>query len=140
MTILQSYRQGVRVWGEPGMDALWSAATVKVSGAGIDDPKLAEDISRLVGDHDVTVRSFSDGDRRRSTTTSLRRQRILPPEAVRALKRGSALVLATGAKAAMAQLLPYFESSRKEEIAAAKSAAESELTRRASAREEGVLA
>jgi type IV secretory pathway TraG/TraD family ATPase VirD4 len=140
MTILQSYRQGVRVWGEPGMDALWSASTVKVIGAGIDDPKLAEDISRLVGDHDVTVRSFSDGDRRRSATTSLRRQRILPPEEVRALKRGSALVLATGAKAAMVRLLPYFNGDRKEEIAVARTAAESELTRRAGARQEGVPA
>ncbi len=140
MTILQSYRQGVRVWGEPGMDTLWSASTVKVIGAGIDDPKLVEDISRLVGDHDVTVRSFSDGDKRRSATASLRRQRILPPEEVRALKRGSALVLATGAKAAMVRLLPYFESDRKQEIAAAKTAAEGALTRRASGHKEGVPA
>ncbi len=140
MTILQSYRQGVRVWGEPGMDTLWSASTVKVIGAGIDDPRLAEDISRLVGDHDVTVRSFSDGDRSRSATASLRRQRILPPEEVRALRRGSALVLATGAKAAMVRLLPYFEGDRKDEIVTAKAAAEGELTRRLSAREQGARA
>ena len=34
ITILQSYQQGARVWGEHGMDALWSAATVKLIGAG----------------------------------------------------------------------------------------------------------
>jgi hypothetical protein len=28
VTILQSYRQGVRVWNETGMDTLWSAATI----------------------------------------------------------------------------------------------------------------
>src|SRR5690606_34557567 len=35
--ILQSYRQGVRAWGEVGMDSMWSAATKKVIGVGIDD-------------------------------------------------------------------------------------------------------
>ncbi|WP_425567929.1 TraM recognition domain-containing protein [Nonomuraea dietziae] len=34
VTILQSYQQGARVWGQAGMDALWGAATVKVLGAG----------------------------------------------------------------------------------------------------------
>uniref|UniRef100_UPI001EF649C2 type IV secretory system conjugative DNA transfer family protein n=1 Tax=Frankia sp. Cj3 TaxID=2880976 RepID=UPI001EF649C2 len=33
ITILQSYRQGVGVWGEQGMDALWSAATITFVGA-----------------------------------------------------------------------------------------------------------
>jgi len=34
-TILQSYKQGVRVWGRDGMDALWSAATVAIAGAAV---------------------------------------------------------------------------------------------------------
>ena len=38
LTILQSYAQGVGVWGETGMKALWSAATVKVVGAGMTTP------------------------------------------------------------------------------------------------------
>jgi len=38
ITILQSYRQGHKVWGDAGMDAMWSASTVKVIGSGIDDP------------------------------------------------------------------------------------------------------
>ena len=37
LTMLQSYQQGVGVWGNQGMDALWSAATVKLVGAGVDD-------------------------------------------------------------------------------------------------------
>jgi type IV secretory pathway TraG/TraD family ATPase VirD4 len=107
--VLQSYRQGSSVWGDAGMDTLWSAATVKVIGAGIDDAKMAEDISRLVGEHDVTVRSTSHG-RQSSHSLALRRQRILPPEAVRALPRGRALVLATGAKPAMVRLLPWYDA------------------------------
>ena len=38
LTILQSYSQAVGVWGETGTKALWGAATVKLIGAGIDDP------------------------------------------------------------------------------------------------------
>ncbi|GAA3299202.1 hypothetical protein GCM10020295_36780 [Streptomyces cinereospinus] len=45
VTILQSYRQGVRVWGEAGMDALWSAATVKLIGSGIDDADFADKLA-----------------------------------------------------------------------------------------------
>jgi type IV secretory pathway TraG/TraD family ATPase VirD4 len=55
ITILQSYRQGEVVWGRDGMDALWSAATIKLVGAGIDDARFAEDLSRLIGEHDVPV-------------------------------------------------------------------------------------
>ncbi len=78
LTILQSYPQGAAVWGETGMKALWSAATVKVIGPGIDDPRFAEDLSRLIGDHDVAVEGSSVADGRRSRSTSLRQQRILP--------------------------------------------------------------
>ena len=133
LTILQSYRQGVRVWGEPGMDTLWSAATCKVLGAGIDDARLAEDISRLVGEHDVSVSSYSSGSHRGSFSESvqLRRQRILPPDAIRALPRGSALVLATGVRAAMITLQPWYTSGNKTRISAALAAAEQTLTERA---------
>jgi hypothetical protein len=59
VTLLQSYRQEARVWGEAGMDALWSAATIKLLGAGLDDADFVEKISRLVGQHDVKTHSIS---------------------------------------------------------------------------------
>ncbi len=129
LTVLQSYRQGVRVWGEAGMDTLWSAATIKLLGAGLDDAKLVEDVSRLVGEHDVTVRSYSDGEKRRTTSTSLRRQRILPPDELRALPRGSALLLATGTRAALLQLQPHYRGPRSAEIAAAAAEATRQVQR-----------
>ena len=98
VTILQSYQQGVSVWGEPGMAALWGAATRKVISAGIDDPRLARDLATLVGQHDVPVRSASYGDGRASEQISLRRQYILQPADIRALPPGTALLLATGAR------------------------------------------
>lgn len=118
ITILQSYRQGVRVWGEHGMDTLWSAATCKLLGAGLDDPRLVEDVSRLVGEHDVAVRSVNRGSGRVGESVSLRRQRILPPERVRALPKGTALLLATGCRPALVTLVPWFAGPKARVVAA----------------------
>jgi type IV secretory pathway TraG/TraD family ATPase VirD4 len=131
ITILQSYKQGVRVWGEHGMDALWSAATVKLIGAGLDDARLAEDISRLVGDHDVAVRSVTSGDRSSSENISLRRQRILGAEDIRALPRGTALLLATGCKPALLDLAPWYSGEHADKVESAASSAQHHLTARA---------
>ncbi len=110
VTILQSYEQGVTVWGEAGMAALWGAATCKVIGAGVDSPRLARDLATLVGQHDVPVRSVSYGDGRASEQVSLRRQDILEPAAIRALTPGTALLLATGGRPALISLLPWYRS------------------------------
>jgi type IV secretory pathway TraG/TraD family ATPase VirD4 len=120
VTILQSYRQGTRVWSEHGMDALWSASTCKLIGAGLDDAQLVEDVSRLVGDHDVPVRSISRGDGRANESVSLRRQRVLPPEQLRALPKGSALLLATGCRTAMVSLVPWYEDKRTMQMVASR--------------------
>jgi type IV secretory pathway TraG/TraD family ATPase VirD4 len=131
LTILQSYRQGVRVWGENGMHALWSAATIKLIGAGLDDARIAEDLSRLVGEHDVTIRTLSYGDRRRNDSLTVRRQRILGPEDIRALPRGTALLLATGARAALIQLQPWYDGPDAATIQTATTEAEHLITQRA---------
>jgi type IV secretory pathway TraG/TraD family ATPase VirD4 len=132
LTILQSYRQGARVWGENGMDALWSAATIKLVGPGLDDARFAEDLSRLVGEHDITIRTVSHGDRRRSDSLSVRRQRILGPEDIRALPRGTALLLATGTRAALIRLMPWFDGPDAVTIRHAAADAERLITERAS--------
>src|SRR6266487_3193209 len=106
VTILQSYQQGVSVWGEPGMAALWGAATRKVIGAGIADPRLTRDLATLVGRHDVAVRSASYGDGRASEQVTLRRQDILQAADIRALSPDTALLLATGARPALIRLRP----------------------------------
>ena len=107
VTILQSYEQGVTVWGEQGMAALWGAATKKIIGAGVDSPRLARDLATLIGQHDVPVRSINYGEGRASESVSLRRQDILEPAAIRALPPGTALLLATGIKPALIHLTPW---------------------------------
>ncbi|NDU73847.1 TraM recognition domain-containing protein [Actinomadura sp. DSM 109109] len=108
VTILQSYEQGVTVWGEPGMAALWGAATRKLIGAGIDSPRLVRDLATLIGQHDVPVRSITYNDGRASEQISLRRQDILEAADIRALPTGTALLLATGTKPALVRLRPWY--------------------------------
>ena len=129
--VLQSRAQGVGVWGREGFAALWSAATVKVLGAGIDDAAFAEDVSRLIGDRDVTSRSTSRGAGRSSTSTTTRRQRILGAEDVRALPKGTALLMATGTRVAHIRLLPWHAGPDAQRVSAAVADAERELVIRA---------
>ncbi|MDX6256637.1 MAG: hypothetical protein QOJ11_2971 [Frankiales bacterium] len=134
ITILQSYSQGVGVWGQNGMKLLWSAATIKLIGAGIDDPDFGEDISRLIGDHEVRHVSHNIGGERATRTVTTRTQRILPLSAVRALPKGTALVMATGTKVAMVTLLPWFTSPRQASIQADVDVAVESITASAGAR------
>jgi type IV secretory pathway TraG/TraD family ATPase VirD4 len=131
VTILQSYEQGVTVWGEHGMAALWGAATKKIIGAGVDSPRLARDLATLIGQHDVPVRSLSYGDGRVSETVSLRRQDILEPAAIRALPPGTALLLATGIKPALIRTTPWYAGPRAAEITAAVAEAQQQIRERA---------
>jgi len=131
VTILQSYEQGVTVWGEHGMAALWGAATKKIIGAGVDSPRLARDLATLVGQHDVPVRTLSYGDGRASESVSLRRQDILEPAAIRALPPGTALLLATGIKPALIHLTPWYAGPRATQITQALRAAEEQIRERA---------
>ncbi|TDD84309.1 hypothetical protein E1298_20115 [Actinomadura rubrisoli] len=119
VTILQSYEQGVTVWGEPGMAALWGAATRKLIGAGIDSPRLVRDLATLIGQHDVPVRSLTYTDGRASEQISLRRQEILEAADIRALPTGTALLLATGTKPALIRLRPWYQSLHAAPIARA---------------------
>ena len=133
IAILQSYAQGERVWGKAGMKELWGAATIKLIGSGADDADFAEDISRIIGDHDVDVLTFSRGQGGGSSSTSTRRERILPAAAVRALPKSQAVLLATGVRPAMIRLLPWYDGPRSIAISAAEARASLELQARVSA-------
>jgi type IV secretory pathway TraG/TraD family ATPase VirD4 len=131
VTILQSYPQGEAVWGRTGMETLWAAATVKLVGPGLDDETFLEKVSRLIGDHDVPTRALHYGAGSNGENISLRRQRILPPEALRQLPKGTAVLLATGCPPALVELQPWYRGPRAGELAAAAEAALAALTARA---------
>jgi len=134
ITILQSYRQGQRVWGEAGMDAMWSASTVKLVGSGIDDADFADKLSRLVGEHDVETVSHSTSESGRSSSTSMRQERILPADAIRALRKGSALLLATGIRPTLLDLKPWYLEPGADVVGAASVRQTTAITERALAK------
>ncbi|RAO26085.1 hypothetical protein ONO23_05488 [Micromonospora noduli] len=110
ITILQSYPQGVDVWGREGMRKLWSAANVRTYGGGVADPDWLEELSKLIGEHDVTTRSTSSsgsGWGQRSVSHATRRQRILDVSDLHALPRGRMVVYASGAPPALARTAPW---------------------------------
>ncbi|MFC5952149.1 type IV secretory system conjugative DNA transfer family protein [Pseudonocardia lutea] len=128
LTMLQSYQQGVGVWGAQGMDSLWSAATIKLVGAGVDDHAFLQRLSGLIGDHDVEKRSTSYGrGNGRTWQTSTTRQPILPPDALRALERTHAVLLTSGRRAGLVQLLPWYRERHAADISAYADSALNEL-------------
>ncbi|MFI2710675.1 TraM recognition domain-containing protein [Micromonospora sp. NPDC018662] len=133
VTLLQSYRQGVRVWGDAGMDALWGAATVKLLGAGLDDADFVDKVARLIGQHDVRTPSYSRSGDGTTRSVSYRQEQVLPADRIRALPKGTALLLATGVRPAMIRLRPWFKEPDAAPIAAAAKAEAHAVTQRARA-------
>ncbi|NLU77205.1 type IV secretory system conjugative DNA transfer family protein [Micromonospora sp. HNM0581] len=134
VTLLQSYRQGVRVWGEVGMDALWSAATIKLLGAGLDDADFVDKVAKLVGQHDVRTPSYSRSREGSSRSVSYRQEQVLPADKIRALPKGTALLLATGVRPALIRLRPWYREPNAAPIAVAAAAEVQAITERAAAR------
>lgn len=128
VTILQSYRQGVRVWTENGMEAMWSAATVKLFGAGLDDHKIVEALSKLIGQHDVSTTSFSYGDGKGNHSVQLRRQEVMEGADIRRIGKGEALLFATAAQATLLRMRPWYTSAEAPVISAAIQEAERAVT------------
>ncbi|MFC7326436.1 type IV secretory system conjugative DNA transfer family protein [Marinactinospora rubrisoli] len=134
VTVMQSYEQGVRVWGKTGMDALWSAATIKLLGSGLDDSAFADRISRLVGSHYVTEASVSDGGGGRSVSRSRRRELILDVSDVREIRKGTALLFATSTRPALLRLKPWYRTGDASRIATEQQAEEAAIADRAARR------
>jgi type IV secretory pathway TraG/TraD family ATPase VirD4 len=123
VTILQTYEQGITVWGEQGMAALWGSATKKLIGAGVDSPRLTRDVAELVGHHDVPVRSISYGDGRASEQISVQWRLILEAADIRAIPLFEALLLAPGARPALIRLRPWQARRDAPQITAARNRA-----------------
>ncbi|MEU3625702.1 hypothetical protein BS329_38635 [Amycolatopsis coloradensis] len=130
IAILQSWAQGKKVWGDVGMEMLYGAATVKVFGAGIDDDRLMQRIAQAIGKHDVFQRSTTYSDGGHSETSSPQERDALPPDAVRAMPKGTALVFATGRRPVLIQLIPWYETSYRDIVEESKAAYYEELDAR----------
>ncbi|MFD6401236.1 type IV secretory system conjugative DNA transfer family protein [Nocardia sp. NPDC060249] len=110
MTILQSWAQGERCWGRAGMDTLWSAATLRVLGSGVDDPGFLSGRSETIGDHyesSVSVSKSHGGSQ--STTTSRIEARTLKASDLAKMPRGRAVLFSAANPAVLFETVPWFE-------------------------------
>ena len=89
-TILQSWPQGVEVWGKEGLSKLWNAANVRIYGGGSADPEFLESLTRIIGVFDQVTRSTTAGVGRwgASRQLSTRREKILDVGDLAAMPRG----------------------------------------------------
>lgn len=117
-TILQSWSQGVVVWGQEGMRKLWSAANVKVYGGGVAEPQFLSELSQLIGDYTYTNVSNSyskQGGTSRSVDAD-RKERILEVSDLTSMPRGRAVVFVSGAPATLVQTIPWYTSEYAHEV------------------------
>jgi len=118
MTILQSWSQGVDVWGRDGMRKLWSASNIAVYGGGVKEPEFLGELSQMIGDYDKHTMSTNVGRGSRSTSYQIHRERTLDIADLGALPRGRAIVFASGAPATLIETLPWMTGSRAAEVSA----------------------
>ena len=94
MPVLQSLAQAREKWSENAAGAIWDASIVKIILGGASNSKDLHDLTTLIGERDEITDSTTIGDHgSRSAQRSIRRVPILPPDAIRTLPFGTALVL-----------------------------------------------
>jgi type IV secretory pathway TraG/TraD family ATPase VirD4 len=121
LTFLQSFEQGVRVWTESGMKALWTAANFRIIGAGQADDRFLESMSKLLGERYVTEYSTSSGSGRggRNTSTSQVLRPIMTVDDLGALELGQWVVDISGGRGFVGTSIPWFERDEMREKVAA---------------------
>jgi type IV secretory pathway TraG/TraD family ATPase VirD4 len=106
---LQSWTQAAEAWGEYGVRAMWSAATVRVLGAGVADEKFLAECSALIGDHEEWVLQSASTGRRgeRQSTRALRKDRAMAVSDLASMPSDRAIVFASGSRPVVIQTRPW---------------------------------
>ena len=108
VTIVQSQEQGNNAWPGGGFATMWSAANVAAAGRGINDADHLRDLAVLIGDRQVRDSSKSTGTKgHRSTSRSNTDERIFAESDLRALPRGRAILMVSGARSILLALVDY---------------------------------
>jgi type IV secretory pathway TraG/TraD family ATPase VirD4 len=113
-TYLQSWTQGAEAWGEYGIRALWSAATIRVLGAGVADEKFLTEFSALIGDHDewILQSAYTGRHGERQLSRGLRKERTLAVSDLASLPKDRAIVIASGSRPVVIETTPYYAKTR----------------------------
>ena len=110
-TLLQSWSQGASVWGDSGMNKLWSAANVKAYGGGVSEDKFLQSLSNLIGVEyvDQVQTSSSRQGTSRSVSVGAAQRPIAPVSELMAMPPNRAWVLASGSPAVYVETVPYWK-------------------------------
>ncbi|GMA33652.1 type IV secretory system conjugative DNA transfer family protein [Litorihabitans aurantiacus] len=117
-TVLQSWAQGVDVWGDRGMEKLWSAANVRLYLGNNTEVKFLSDLSTLIGNYDRLSSSASTTRGQRTRSDSLSRERVLDVDDLSALPRGRAVLLSAGNRPTLVRTVPWLVGPHAEAIRA----------------------
>lgn len=128
MPVLQSLSQARDKWGDHAAGAIWDASITKIILGGTSSARDLQDLSALIGERDEKTDTISIGDYgSRSLQRSTRRVPILPPEAIRTLPFGTALVLLRSSSPLVTDLRPWTDRSDASQLRADRAATESAL-------------
>lgn len=131
MPVLQSLSQARDKWGDHAAGAIWDASIVKVILGGTSSARDLQDLSALIGERDDRTDTISIGDYgSRSLQRSIRRVPVMPPEAIRTLPFGTALVLLRSAPPLVTDLRPWTDREDAKQLRSERATVEGTLQRR----------
>jgi type IV secretion system protein VirD4 len=130
MPVLQSLSQARQKWGDHAANAIWDASIVKIILGGASSARDLQDLSALIGERDERTDTISVGDYgSRSLQRSTRRVPVMPPEAIRTLPFGTALVLLRSAPPLVTDLRPWTEREQADQLLGDRARVEAALRR-----------
>ncbi|WP_436773366.1 type IV secretory system conjugative DNA transfer family protein [Yinghuangia sp. YIM S09857] len=121
MTFLQSWAQGVAVWGETGMAQLWGSANVRVYGGGVSDTRFLRDLSESTGRFEPRTHEVGRSPwwtTNPSLSFASRSEYVLDEADLAALPRGRAFVQFSGAPPTLVKPVPWWRGPYADEIRA----------------------
>ncbi|MCU1633055.1 MAG: conjugal transfer protein [Micrococcaceae bacterium] len=121
-TFLQSWSQGVDVWGESGMKKLFSTANVFTYGGNVKEEGFLKMLSELVGQYRYTSVSTSRQKDSRSTSRQDSTDDILSVADLAAMPKGRAIMLGSGSRAVLLRTVPISERPYADKVAASEAA------------------
>ena len=131
MPVLQSLSQVRDTWGDHAAGAIWDASIVKVILGGTSSARDLQDLSALIGERDERTDTISIGDYgSRSLQRSTRRVSVMPPETIRTLPFGTALVLLRSAPPLITDLRSWTSRKEAPQLRADRTEVEATLRRR----------
>lgn len=131
MPVLQSLAQAREKWSENAAGAIWDASIVKIILGGASNSKDLHDLTTLIGDRDEVTDSTTVGDHgSRTAQRSIRRVPIMPPDTIRTLPFGTALVLLRAASPIVMRMRVWTDRPDAAELRADRAGIEATLQRR----------